>query len=168
LLTTRLARVGNLEVCILADLRPIFMEARRSLTLPMEWLQHSIEAGYKLGMHVYAIVLYRSNTGGDNDDIVQRLLRELEGTNKVGPATLSWKNQTCMQFHQDVYWRLQDMVPQDVVPIIHPILRQDGHHQCTSGDCNEPVEFEEWDLWSRFCSKECRISRECYKLFTSM
>ena len=37
LLTTRLARVGNLEACFLADLHHVFMEARRSLTPPMEW-----------------------------------------------------------------------------------------------------------------------------------
>jgi hypothetical protein len=87
--------VGNLEVCFLADLRLVFMEAHMSLTLPMEWLQHFTEAGYKFGMNVYAIVLYRSNTSGSNDDIAWRLLRELEGTNEVGPAVLPWKNQTC-------------------------------------------------------------------------
>jgi hypothetical protein len=45
----------------------------------MEWLQHSTKAGYKLGMYVYALVLYKSNTGGGNDDIARRLLREPEG-----------------------------------------------------------------------------------------
>jgi hypothetical protein len=44
----------------------------------MEWLSHSAEEGYKLGMYIYALVLYRSNTGGGNDDIARRLLRELE------------------------------------------------------------------------------------------
>jgi hypothetical protein len=79
LLTIRLASVGNLEVCFLADLCLIFVEARRSLTPPMEWLQHSTKAGYKLGMYVYSLVLYRSNTGGGNDDIARHLLREPEG-----------------------------------------------------------------------------------------
>ena len=82
LFTTRLANVGNLETCFIADLRPIFVEACRLLTPSMEWLQQSAEAGYKLGMYVYALMLYWSNTGGDNDDIAQRLLRELEGANK--------------------------------------------------------------------------------------
>jgi hypothetical protein len=102
LLTTRLARVGNLETCFLADLRPVFMEARRSLTLLMEWLQHSTKAGYKLGMHVYAIVLYRSNTGGGNDDIARRLLRELEGADEVGPAALPWAGCTTVE-EPDLY-----------------------------------------------------------------
>ena len=69
LLTTRLASVGNLEACFLAGLRPVFVEAHRSLTPLMEWLQHFVEAGYKLGLYVYALVLYRSNTSGGNDDI---------------------------------------------------------------------------------------------------
>ena len=52
----------------------------------MEWLQHSAEAGYKLGMYVYALVLYRSNTSGGNDDIARHLLRELKGADEAGPA----------------------------------------------------------------------------------
>ena len=111
LLTTRLASVGNLEAYFLAGLRPVFVEARRSLTPPIEWLEHSTKAGHKLGMYVFTLVLYRSNTGGGNDDIAQRLLSELEGANKAGPAALPWKNQTYTRCHKDVYWRLQDMVP---------------------------------------------------------
>ena len=84
--------MGNLEACFLASLRPIFLEAHRSMTPLMEWLQHSTEAGYKLGMYVYALVLYRSNTGSGNDDIARRLLRELEGANEAGLAALPWKN----------------------------------------------------------------------------
>ena len=38
LLTTRLASVGNLEACFLASLRPVFVEAHRSLMLLMEWV----------------------------------------------------------------------------------------------------------------------------------
>ena len=38
LLTTRQANVGNLEACFLTGLHPIFVEARRSLMPPMEWL----------------------------------------------------------------------------------------------------------------------------------
>ena len=76
--------MGNLEAYFLAGLCPIFMEAHRPLTPPMEWLQHSAEAGYKLGMYIYALVLYRSNTVGGNDDIARRLLRELEGADEAG------------------------------------------------------------------------------------
>ena len=50
LLTTRLSSVGNLEACFLAGLRPVFVEARRSLTPLIEWLEHSAKAGHKLGM----------------------------------------------------------------------------------------------------------------------
>ena len=60
----------------------------------MEWLQHSAEVDYKLGMYVYAPMLYRSNTGGDNDDNARRLLRELKGADEAGLAALLWKNQT--------------------------------------------------------------------------
>ena len=84
--------MGNLEACFLAGLRPIFMEARMSLTPLIEWLQHSTKAGHKLGMYVYDLMLYRSNTNADNDDIARRLLRKLEGANKAGLATLPWKN----------------------------------------------------------------------------
>jgi len=79
------------------------VEAHRSMMPPMEWLQHSAEVGYKLGMYIYALVLYRSHTSGGNDDIVRCLLRDLEGAIKAGPAALPWKNQTFPQFHRDMY-----------------------------------------------------------------
>jgi len=98
--------VGNLEACFLAGLRPVFVEDHRSLTSPIERLQHSGKTGHKLGMYIYALVLYRSNTGASNDDIVRRLLRKLEGADEAGPAALPWKNQTCTRCRKDVYWRL--------------------------------------------------------------
>ena len=84
--------MGNLEACFLAGLHPIFVEAHRSLTPPIEWLQHSAKASHKLGMYVYALMLYRFNTGAGNDDIARRLLRKLEGAKEAGPAALPWKN----------------------------------------------------------------------------
>ena len=91
--------MGNLEVRFLTGLHPIFVEAHGSMTPQMEWLQHFAKAGYKLGMYVYALVLYRSNTGGGNDNIARHLLRELEGADEAGPTALPWKNQTFLQFH---------------------------------------------------------------------
>ena len=156
--------MGNLEACFLAGLRCVFMEAHRSLTPPIEWLEHSTEAGHKLGMYVFTLVLYRSNTSGGNDDIARSLLRELKGVDEPGLAALPWKNQTCTRCRKDMYWQLQDMVPQHVEPIFCPILPRNGH--CTSSGYGEPDGFEEWDLWARFYKEECRISWECYKLFT--
>jgi len=63
-----------------------------SLSPPIEWLEHSAKAGHKLGMYIFALVLYRSNIGNINDDIAQGLLRKLEGTNEVGPTAMAWKN----------------------------------------------------------------------------
>jgi hypothetical protein len=83
------------RACFLAGLCPIFVEARRSLTLPIEWLEHSAKAGHRLGMYVFALVLYGSNTSCSNDDIARRLLRELKGVDEAGLAALPWKNQTC-------------------------------------------------------------------------
>ena len=70
---------------------------------PIEWLQHSTKAAHKLGMYIYALVLYRSNTSVGNDDIAWRLLRKLEGADKAGLAALPWKNQTYTHCHQDMY-----------------------------------------------------------------
>ena len=106
LLTTRLANMGNLEAYILTGLHPIFVKARRSLMPPIERLEHSTKAGHKLGMNVFTLVLYRPNTGGGNDDIAQCLLRELEGADKAGLASLPWKNQTYTWCCKDVHRRL--------------------------------------------------------------
>jgi hypothetical protein len=43
-------------------------------------------------MYIYALVLYRSNTSGSNDNIARRLLREFEGADEAGLAALPWKN----------------------------------------------------------------------------
>ena len=95
--------MGNLEAYFLTGLRPVFVEAHRPLTLPIEWLEHCAMVGHKLGMYVFALVLYRSNTGGNNDDIARRLLRELDGANETGRAALLWKNQTYTWCHKDMY-----------------------------------------------------------------
>ena len=60
----------NLEAYFLISLHPVFVEAHRSLTPLMEWLQHSTKAGYKLGMYVCALLLYRSNTDSRNDNML--------------------------------------------------------------------------------------------------
>jgi hypothetical protein len=96
-------------------------------------------------MYVYTLMLYRSNTGAGNDDIARHLLRKLKGANEARPAALSWKNQTCMQCHQDVHWLLQDMVPRHVEPIVRPVFPRDGH-QCTGVGCGVPIIFVEWDM----------------------
>ena len=57
-------------------------------------------------MYVYALVLYKSNTGTSNDDIARRLLRKLKGADEAGPATLPWNNQTYMRCLQDMHWLL--------------------------------------------------------------
>jgi hypothetical protein len=111
LLTTKLASMGNLEACFLAGLRPVFVEAHRSLMLPMEWLQHSTKGGHKLGMYIYALVVYMSNTGAGNDNIARCLLKKLKGADEAGLAALLWKNQTCTWCRQDVHRLLQGMVP---------------------------------------------------------
>ena len=95
--------MGNLEACFLIGLRPIFVEARMSLMPPIEWLEHSAKVGHKLGMYVFTLVLYRSNTSGGNDDIARSLLRELKGVGEAGPAALPWKNQTCTRCHKDMH-----------------------------------------------------------------
>ena len=78
-------------------------------------------------MYVYALMPNRSNTGVGNNDIARRLLRKLKGPDEEGPSVLPWKNQTYTRCRQDLHWLLQDMVPQHVEPILHPVLPWDGH-----------------------------------------
>jgi hypothetical protein len=114
-----MASVGNPEACFLTDLRPVFLEGRRSLTPPMECLERS---GHKLGMYMYALMLYKSNTSAGHDDIAWGLLKKLEGADVTGLAALPWKNWTFMLCRQDVHQLLQRMVPQGLVPIRCPVL----------------------------------------------
>jgi hypothetical protein len=41
-----------------------------------------------------------------------------------------------------MYWRLQDMMPHDVVSGLRPVHHHDRHHQCTGGGYGESVRFE--------------------------
>ena len=77
-----------------------------SLMPPIELLEHSAKTGHKLGMYIFALMLYRSNTSGINDNIAQDLLRKLEGAHKARLAALAWKNQTCTWCRQYVHWLL--------------------------------------------------------------
>jgi hypothetical protein len=99
-LITRLASVDNLEACFYAGMCAVFMEDHGALTLWLDMLERSAAAGHDVATFVLSLVLHSSNSGADNDNIAQRLLRKVEG-DEAGPmANVTWKNEKCT-------WRLQ-------------------------------------------------------------
>jgi hypothetical protein len=61
----------------------------------LDMLERSVTAGHDVAAFVLSLVLHRSNSGADNDNIARRLLRKVEG-DEAGPAvTVTWKNEKC-------------------------------------------------------------------------
>jgi hypothetical protein len=152
----------------------VFVEDRRALMPRLNMLERSAVAGHDVVAFVLSLVLHRSNSGADNDNIARRWWRKVEG-DEAGPVVnVTWKNEICTRHLQQAMFMLQDLAGWPVLgessplpPLAKPVRRQDGH-QCGGGGCDVHAGWEGWEEWAMFCSEECRIHIECDRFFTSM
>jgi hypothetical protein len=73
----------------------IFVEDRTALMPRLDMLERFDAAGHDVATFVLSLVLYRSNSGADNDNIARQWLRKVEG-DEAGLATnVTWKNEIC-------------------------------------------------------------------------
>jgi hypothetical protein len=80
------------DQCVASDQIDSYLEpnGRSGITSPS-----SAVAGHDVAAFVLSLVLHRSNSGADNDNIAQRWLRKVEG-DETGPAmNVTWKNEIC-------------------------------------------------------------------------
>jgi aspartate/methionine/tyrosine aminotransferase len=71
-----LLAVGNPEACFYARMRAIFMENHTTLMAWLDMLERSATIGHDVAAFVLSLVLHKSNSGADNDNIAQRWLRK--------------------------------------------------------------------------------------------
>jgi hypothetical protein len=173
-LIARLASAGNPEACFYAGMCAVFMEDRTVLMPRLDMLERSTMAGHDVATFVLSLMLHRSNSDADSDNIAWWWLRKVEG-DETGPAVnVTWKNVICTWCLQQTMLMLEDFAgrpapvqPSPLPPLAMPVHHQDKH-QCGGGGCGIHVGWKGWEEWAMFCSEECRIRYECDRFFRSM
>jgi aspartate/methionine/tyrosine aminotransferase len=73
-----LLAVDNPEACFYARMRAIFMENHTTLMARLDMLERSTAIGRDVAAFVLSLVLHKSNSGANNDNIAQRWLRKVK------------------------------------------------------------------------------------------
>jgi hypothetical protein len=152
----------------------IFVEDYCTLMSSLDMLERFVTAGHDVATFVLSLVLHRSNSGTDNDNIARRLLRKVEG-DEAGPVvTVTWKNEKFTLRLQQAMWVLQDLTGRPAsgesspLPLLAMPVRRQDEHQCGGRGCGDHAGWEGWEEWAMFYSEECRIRNERDRFFTSM
>jgi hypothetical protein len=173
-LIARLASVDNLEAYFYVGMHAVFVEDHSALMPWLDMLERSATTSHDVVVFVLSLVLHRSNSGADNDNIARQWLREVKGDEAGLAANVTWKNEICTRCLQLAMFVLQDLVGRltpgessPLPPLAMSVHRQDGH-QCGGGGYSVHAGWEGWEEWAMFCSEECRIRNECDRFFRSM
>jgi hypothetical protein len=84
-----LTDLGNPEACFFSGIKAVFMENGG-----YNDLRCAAEGGHDAAAYLYAIFLYRDNSGAAADDIVKRYMRRVAGG---GSTTSRWlSNEGCL------------------------------------------------------------------------
>ena len=123
-------------------------------------------------LHLFSLVIHRSNSGASNDNIAQRWLRKVKGDEVSPGANVAWKNEKYTRHLQHAMFVLQDSAgwpapgeSSPLPPLAMPVCLPD-RHQCGGGGCGDHAGWEGWEEWAMFYSKECRIRNECDRFFS--
>ena len=124
-------------------MRTVFVEDRSALMLWLDMLERSTAAGHDVAAFVLSLVLHWSNSDADNDNIVRRWLRKVEGDEAGLEVNVMWKNKKCTQRLQLAMFVLQDLAgwrmpgeSSPLPPLTMPVHCQD-EHQCGGGGCGD-------------------------------
>ena len=60
-------------------------------------------------LHLFSLVIHRSNSGASNDNIAQRWLRKVEGDEEGLATNVTWKNEICTWRLQQAMFVLEDL-----------------------------------------------------------
>jgi hypothetical protein len=105
----KLASVGNPEACFYAGMRAVFVEDHNALMLWLDMLEHSAMVDHDVATFVLSLVLHRSNSGADNDNIARWWLRKVKGDEVSLAANVMWKHEICTCHLQQAMFMLQDL-----------------------------------------------------------
>jgi hypothetical protein len=121
---------------------------------------------------VAAILLFRANTGADDDQAARWYMRQVEGEEEVaagaagGAGGSMFINAGCLHCRElaftcvmGTHWHWWVQVPQPAAPV--PC----GDLPCAGFPCSRPVDEWDPDGLRRFYSEDCRIQHEVNLLF---
>ena len=73
-LLASLTQVGNLEACFLTWIQTVFME-KQSLCPCLDDLAPTTDDGHNLAPYLFILLLYRNNSGANDDDTMRQYMR---------------------------------------------------------------------------------------------
>jgi hypothetical protein len=127
------------------------------------------ERGHIVVPCVAAILLFRVNTGTDDDQAVRRYMFQVEGEKEMvagGASGSMLSKEGCLHCRElafasvmGTHWHRWVQVPQPATPVLRCDL------PCVGFPCSRPVDEWDPDGLRRFCSEDCRIQHEVDLLF---
>ena len=88
-----LATVGNPEACFCSGMCLVFGKQRGAIIPCLDPLRRAAEVGHKVAIYVFALLLYRPNSGDGDDNEVRWLLRMVPRGTRTGRAGASLEQQ---------------------------------------------------------------------------
>jgi hypothetical protein len=155
-----LSGLGNLEACFLSGIKALFVEH-----MGYNDLRRATKGGHDAAAYIYAILLYRDNSGAAADDTTTRYMRRVTGG---GSTTSRWlSNEGCLPLREKTAralhysnWRIWG----EPLP---PPAQVRGDQPCSGTGNGYDVE-KGWLQISLFCSEDCRLRSEMVKFAQSV
>uniref|UniRef100_K3Z0H1 Uncharacterized protein n=1 Tax=Setaria italica TaxID=4555 RepID=K3Z0H1_SETIT len=132
-----LVGVGNPEACTLKGIVDFFTTLQPSL----HELSHTTMGGHDVGAYLYALMMYRNNGGGADDDIAKMYIRRFEYEDVCREEAAYLVNRVTWHGHGD---------PLPPTPVR-------GDFPGAGGDCGK---VKGWEQATLFCNEDCRIHHE--------
>ncbi|KAG2571489.1 hypothetical protein PVAP13_7KG378600 [Panicum virgatum] len=167
-----LTDIGNLEACYMTGMMNVFSKGTPEARPCIIELAHATERGHNVAAYVAAILLFRANTGADDNQAVRQYKRQVEGVEEVvagaagGAGRSMFSNEGCLHCRElafacvmGTHWRRWVQVPQLASPVPRGDLR------CAGFPCSHPVDEWDPDGLRQFCSEDYMIQHEVNLLF---
>jgi hypothetical protein len=150
-----LSGLGNPEACFLSGIKAFFIEHRG-----YNDLRRAAEGGHDAAAYLYAILLYRDNSGAATDDTTKGYMRRVAGGgNTTSSRWLS--NEGCLPLREKATRALHYSTWCIWGEPLPPLAQVRGD-QCAGTGGGYGAE-KGWLGISLFCSKDCRLRCEMVK-----
>jgi len=145
-----LTNIGNPEACYMTGMMNVFSKGTPKARPCIVELARAAERGHNVAAYVATILLFRANTGADDNQAARRYMLQVEGEEEVvagaacGIGRSMFSNEGCLHCRElafacamGTHWRRWVQVPQSAPPVPR------GDLPCAGFPCSHPV--DEWD-----------------------
>jgi hypothetical protein len=155
-----LTGLRNLEACFFSGIKVVFVKNRGYIDL-----RRAAEGGHDAAAYLYAILLYRDNSGAAADDNAKRYMRQVTGG---GSMTSRWlSKEGCLPLREKAACTLHYSTWRIWGEPLPPPAQVRGDQPCAGNDGGYDVEKGSLQI-SLFCSEDCRLRCEMVKFAQSI